>query len=129
MENKYNELERLNQLKANGTITDTEYEIEKYKVLNLKSNKVHTNKNKSKLFFVISAVNVIPILICAFIWFQRATDTTVNLNRSQQQRFVERLLYDIGMYGTIIFAVIAVVLLVMAIIFRIKEKGGIKVVD
>ena len=129
MSNKYEELEKMNNLKVDGILSDEEFEIEKYKILNSKSSNVHTKKNKSKLFFIISAVNVIPIIICTFIWFQRATDTTANLNRSQQQRFGERLLYDIGKYGTIIFAVIAVVLLVMAIIFKIKEKGGIKIVD
>ncbi len=33
MENKYNELEKLNQLKSSGTITEEEFDIEKSKIL------------------------------------------------------------------------------------------------
>ena len=31
MENKYNEIDKLNQLKENRTITETEYEVENQK--------------------------------------------------------------------------------------------------
>ncbi len=34
MESKYNELGKLKALKDNGIITDTEYEVQKYKILN-----------------------------------------------------------------------------------------------
>ncbi len=57
MENKYNELEKLNQLKANGTITDAEFEVEKHKILNnIKKNR---RLKKSKILFIVTIIFII----------------------------------------------------------------------
>ena len=67
MENKYNELEKLNQLKANGTITDAEFEMQKQKILNNKSNKTNTKKKSKLLKGIIALVLVIIIVVVGII--------------------------------------------------------------
>ena len=57
MENKYNELEKLNQLKANGTITDAEFEVEKHKILN--NVKKNRGLKKSKILFIVTIIFII----------------------------------------------------------------------
>ena len=49
---KYEDLEQLKQLKASGSITETEFEVEKYKILN--SNEA--NANKTEGIYVASLV-------------------------------------------------------------------------
>lgn len=61
MENKYNELEKLNKLKANGTITDAEFEIEKSKILN--NNGKKKNNNGLKLAVIICFIVGIVLFI------------------------------------------------------------------
>lgn len=57
MENKYNELEKLNQLKANGIITDVEFEMQKQKILN--NTKKNRTLKKSKILFIVTIVFII----------------------------------------------------------------------
>lgn len=63
MENKYNELEKLNQLKSSGTITEEEFEIQKSKMLNSQSNIKKTKKDKKKIIKILVAVIVSIIII------------------------------------------------------------------
>lgn len=70
MENKYNELERLNKLKESGTITEQEFEIEKTKILN--NNKSNSNNNKSlkiivKVFCILSIIALITTIVIGII--------------------------------------------------------------
>jgi len=130
MENKYNELERLNQLKANGTITETEFEIEKYKILNLKYTNVHTKKNKSKLFFILSSIGVgISIVLGVIYYMWQSTlwfDFWVENNKNMSAvNTISNMLIGI----LVLFGVSTIVLLILAVIFKIKEKGGVKIVD
>ena len=58
---KYEDLEQLKQLKASGSITETEFEVEKYKILN--SNEA--NANKTEGIYVASLVlGIIAFLLC-----------------------------------------------------------------
>lgn len=63
MENKYNELEKLNQLKSSGTITEEEFEMQKSKILNSKSNITHTEFNKSKIFYILVGIGIVITII------------------------------------------------------------------
>ena len=73
MENKYNELERLNHLKANGTITETEFEIEKYRILNTTTENKNP-KNKSSIFFILTGISaIITIIWCIILYFWNDT--------------------------------------------------------
>lgn len=84
MENKYNELEKLNQLKANGTITDTEFEIEKQKILNSKSNKTPTKKKKSKLLFIVIAVVLIAVIVLG-IFGTKFIKTEIQISQTEEK--------------------------------------------
>ena len=67
MENKYSELEKLNQLKANGTITDAEFEVEKHKILNSTNNKSKKTVGIiAKCFFVVGCIVLIIAIIYGF---------------------------------------------------------------
>ena len=52
---KFEELEKLQNLKSNGTITEEEFEIEKYKILNNTSDnkKVKTGNKKSAIISIV----------------------------------------------------------------------------
>lgn len=67
MENKYNELEKLNQLKASGTITNAEFEMQKQKILNNKSKKTNTKKKSKLLKGIIALVSLIIIIVVGII--------------------------------------------------------------
>lgn len=54
---KYEELEQLQALKNNGSITETEFEIEKQKVLNSSDNTNKTKRNK-----VVKAVIIVLVI-------------------------------------------------------------------
>lgn len=129
MENKYNELERLSQLKANGTITDTEFEIEKYKILNSKSSNVHTKKNKSKSFFILSSIGIVISIVLGIIYYfwqaELYTDIWFKFNNITLNNTISKILD----YGLVIVITSSIVLLVLGIIFKIKEKGGIEIVN
>lgn len=129
MENKYSELERLNNLKMNGTISETEFEIQKYRILNTTPDNKGT-KNKSKILFIISGVGaVISILVGVILYMWQDTlwyDFWIENNKNMSAvNTISNMLIGI----LVLFGVSTIVLLILAVIFKIKEKGGVKIVD
>lgn len=98
MENKYNELEKLNQLKSSGTITEEEFEIQKSKILNSQSNIKKTKKGKKKIIKILVAVivsiiiMVLGILSIPNIKIKSASKKLSNINAQELQlKIIERL--------------------------------------
>ena len=58
---KYEDLEQLKKLKASGSITETEFEVEKYKILN--SNETNTN-NTEGIYVASLVLGIICFLVC-----------------------------------------------------------------
>ena len=128
MENKYNELERLSQLKANGTITDTEFEIEKYKILNSKSSNVNTKKNKSKLFFILSSVGVgisIILGVISYLWH----DSNMYIDTLLNNKSLNSAISSIVDGSFTILIITTIVMLILGILLKRQERGGSKIVD
>lgn len=128
MDNKYNELEKLNQLKANGTITDAEFEIQKYKILNT-TTETKIKKNKSKIFFILTSIStVVTIIWGMFLYIWNDTLYTEFYFKNNNIDLVNSMS---GIFDTIlaILVITTIVMLILGIIFKIKEKGGIKIVD
>ena len=127
MENKYSELERLNNLRKSGTISETEFEVQKYRILNTTPDNKN-KKNKSKILFIISGIGIIVSTILGFIsYFWHNSDMYIDtlLNNKSLNKAIS-FAVD-GSFKTLI--VITIVILIIGIIFKIKEKGGIKIVD
>lgn len=69
MENKYNELEKLNELKKDGALTEEEFEIQKSKILNANVKTKKNNRNISKYFFILVAVFV--MITIGFVFYHK----------------------------------------------------------
>ena len=128
MENKYSELERLNDLRKNGTISETEFEVQKYRILNTTTNNKGT-KNKSKILFIfsfISAVSTIIWSILLFVWNDTIyTDLYFKYHNMSLNNSISRVL-DVGLA---LLVITTIILTISGIIFKVKEKGGIKIVN
>lgn len=127
MASNYNELEKLKALKDNGTITDTEYEIQKYKILNT-TEKTKIKKNKSKIFFIISSIGIgISIILGLISYFWHKSDLYIDtlLNNQSLNNIISSLVDG----SFTVLSIITIVMLIVGIIFKIKENGGIKIVD
>ncbi len=61
MENKYNELKKLNQLKENGTITNAEFESQKAKILN--DTTINNNSNLKKAVKILLILSIIAFIL------------------------------------------------------------------
>lgn len=120
MENKYNELEKLKALKDNGSITETEFEVQKYKILNTTD-----TKNKSKIFFIISIVGtVISILlgVISYLWHDSDMYIDTLLNNKSLNNAISNIVD--GSFTILIITTIA--MLILGIVFKIKERGESK---
>ena len=127
MENKYSDLEKLKQLKDNGTITDTEFEIQKYKVLNA-TTETKVKKNKSKIFFIISSIGIVTSIILgvvSYLWH----DSNMYIDTLLDNKSLNSGISGIVDGSFKILIIITVAMLIVGIVFKIKEKGGIKIVD
>mgnify|MGYP007067157705 CR=1 FL=1 len=128
MENKYSELERLNNLKMNGTISETEFEVQKYRILNTTPDN-KSKKNKSKILFIFSSISAVSTIIWGillFVWNDTIyTELYFKYNNISLNNSVSRVL-DIGLA---LFIITTIVLTISGIIFKVKEKGGIKIVN
>lgn len=150
MESKYNELEKLNELKANGTITDAEFEMQKQKILNNKFNVTKTKRNKSKLFFILAIIFIVitVISIGLTIYYNKifndiATsneeyEATLNFYRTGNSKQIDRIydqasqmenLSNIFLIVSFCIGGVSVVFVIVGIILKIKEKGGIEIVN
>lgn len=147
MENKYNELEKLNQLKANGTITDAEFEVEKHKILNnvKKTHSINT-KIKPKIFFIIAIIGLIitiPLFIrhnyYAELWenlmFHNEKSYLLGLNddeisknsREERDRLEQKVIKIENTRDTLKYSAwasggIATISFIVGIVFKVKEK-------
>lgn len=126
MASNYNELEKLKALKDNGTITDTEYEIQKYKILNTTDTK--TKKNKSKIFFIISIVGIVTSIVLgviSYLWHDSDMYIDTLLDNKNLNSGISGIVD--GSFTILIITTIA--MLIVGIVLKIKERGGIKNVD
>lgn len=127
MENKYSDLEKLKQLKDNGTITDAEYEIQKHKILNT-TTETKGKKNKSKVFFIISSIGIVISIILgviSYLWHDSDMYIDTLLNNKSLNSAISSIVD--GSFKILI--IITVAMLIVGIILKIKEKGEIKNVD
>lgn len=128
MENKYSELERLNNLKMNGTISETEFEVQKYRILNTTTDNKGT-KNKSKIFFILTGISaIITIIWCIILYFWNDTldtDLYFKYHNTSLNDSISRIVDT----GLAVLVITTILMLILGVIFKIKEKGGIKIVD
>lgn len=139
MENKYNELERLNQLKLNGTISETEFEVEKYKILNSNIKTSKNTKSKSTKCFIVVGGEMIFLIILIFLsiyHYNKADDISKTSSyylynnttlKNEMQSEIEK--GDSFKYASIMIGGLSIVVLITGIVFKIKEKGGIEIVN
>lgn len=86
MENKYNELEKLNQLKANGTITDAEFEMQKQKILNSNIDDIKIKKKLKKKPIIITIIAIlIAVLIIVAINLAPAIREKIEFNQVKNE--------------------------------------------
>lgn len=136
MENKYNEIEKLNKLKENGTITETEFEVEKYKILNSTSRKMLNKKKISKKCFIFVGIEIICtiIFICLSIYHYGKGDE-ISWKTSSYYTYIGDDTYkiecdkeyekgDTFKYASIITGGISLASLITGIIFKVKEKNN-----
>ena len=127
MENKYSELERLNDLRKNGTISETEFEVQKYRILNTTTDNKGT-KNKSNIFFIISGIGIIVSTILGFISYLW-NKSDMYIDTLLDNKILNKVV-SFTVDGSFKILVITTILIfILGIIFKINEKGGIKIVD
>ena len=134
---KYAELERLQKLKENGTLNNAEFEAEKQKILNERNTTAkQEKKNKkgiAKIFFILFGVSAILEIISWIMYGVGLAKDNGNIYYFTKEEAVGgyfyKLITDIGMYGIIVFAILLVLFLIIGIVLKIKEKGGIKIVN
>ena len=131
---KYEELERLQKLKENGTLNNAEFELEKQKILSkddvkIKEGKTY-NKGLTKIFFILFGVSVVVSIILSIIYFywQSALWFDVWIQNGKNMTMID-IITNIFIVSLILFWGTTIVLLIIGTLLRIKEKGGIKIVD
>lgn len=128
MENKYSELERLNNLRKNGTISETEFEVQKYRILNTTTENTNT-RNKSSIFFILTGISaIITIIWCIILYFWNDTldtDLYFKYHNTSLNDSISRIVDT----GLAVLVITTILMLILGVIFKIKEKGGIKIVD
>ncbi len=124
MENKYSDLEKLKQLKDNGTITDAEYEIQKHKILNT-TTETKGKKNKSKVFFIISSIGIVISIILAvisYLWH----DSDMYIDTLLNNKSLNSAISNIVDGSFTILIITTITMLIVGIVFKIKERGESK---
>ena len=129
---KYAELERLQKLKENGTLNNAEFEAEKQKILD-NSKVVKTKNGTAKILFILFGVCTILEIISWIMYGVGLANDNGSIYYFTKEEAVENYFYklitDIGMYVIIIFVPLLVLFLIIGIVLKIKEKGGIKIVN
>lgn len=128
MYNKYNELEKLKALKDSDAITDTEYETQKYKILNT-TTETKVKKSKSKIFFILTSISIAVTIIWGIFLYIWNDSLYTELYFKYNNIKLNEVISSIVDCGLVVLVITTVVMLVLGIIFKIKEKGGIKIVD
>lgn len=124
MENKYNELERLNDLRKSGTISETEFEVQKYRILNTTTDNKN-KKNKSKMLFIFSFISVVISIIVGIVYYIWQSELWFVVWNSNNKNMLIIDTITNMLIGLLILCILSsIVSLVLAIIFRAKNKGG-----
>lgn len=124
---KLEELEKIRKLKDSHILTQEEFEVEKYKILNEQTTekKGKSKKKKAKLFFILTAIGIVITIIC-FILYNWGLSLFVSkiymTPQEEMQMQFSNLLCDIGFYGGSIFGGISIIMLIIGIVFKVKEK-------
>ena len=131
---KYEELERLQKLKENGTLNNAEFELEKQKILSKDDVKIKEGKKYkkglAKILFILFGVSVVVSMILSIIYFywQSALWFDVWIQNGKNMTMID-IITNIFIVSLILFWGTTIVLLIIGTLLRIKEKGGIKIVD
>lgn len=155
------ELERLQKLKENGTLTEIEFETEKQKILNGKNTTIRQEKkNKkrmAKIFFILTVISAIGIIIAIVLYMPYGNVDLSDELELQKNKSMLKLKYDNGEYtraeyekelekiegeynkkikkeemiynSRFVLIGLAGIFLVVGIVLKIREKGGIKIVN
>ena len=144
---KYAELERLQKLKENGTLNNAEFEAEKQKILNERNTTAkQEKKNKkgiAKIFFILTIVGIIITIIAVGFSiylssqnYKLAGDRVelewkYNGNKERINKEMNKKLDTLDTISNVwvVTAAMTGVFLVLGIGFKIKEKGGGKIVN
>lgn len=143
---KYEKLERLQKLKEDGILSDAEFETEKQKILN-DSKDIKTKKEGikrlSKIFFILTIIGIIITIIAVGFSIYLSSQSykiagdrvelewKYNGDEERINKEMNKKLDKLDMLGNIwaVTATITGVFLGLGIGFKIKEKGGIKIVN
>lgn len=146
---KFEELEKIQQLKESGAITQAEFEVEKQKILNLKE-KAKGKMHKSKLFFLLTKILLVITMIFIVItcwWhnvpYQESEENFHNtredyengeISESRFEQVKDKYWYNVDIkdcliYSSCAFGGISTILFVTAITLKIKEKRNAKFVS
>ncbi len=139
MDSKYNEIEKLNKLKAEGVITEAEFEMQKQTILN---SNIKATKNISSKCFIAVGIGIALFILCIFLFKyhdEKSQDIVSEWDSSHY--YEERPQYilkesnqeyekgELFKNLSIIIGSISGVVLIIGIAFKTKEKGGIKIVN
>lgn len=154
MNNKYAEIIKWQEMKQNGVITEEEFEEEKQKILsstdtvNKRSKKQKVNTN---ILFILTIIFLVITIIITIVDINREDgnimaelnyNTAIEMNKRYGTITTERELYEakvelqkeelidnIYKYSRYVCAGITLVIFSTSVILKIKNKGGIKIVD
>lgn len=152
---KLEEIEQLQRLKESGAITQEEFEIEKHKVLNeqvSQTNKETINKkSKAKLFFILAGIFLVVTIMCIIItlymnnkfyqltdesdyaWSKYSYDGTKSAYNHYEE-IIEKMenvedMFKIFLYISFGIGAITIIMIIIGIVLKVKEKGGNKNVN
>lgn len=126
---KYENLVRLQKLKENGTLSNAEFEAEKQKILN-NSKVIKTKNGKARILFILFAIGTIISIIISILYFywQSTLWFDVWVQNDRNMTMVD-IITNIFVGSLILFWGATIILLIIGIALKIKEKGGIKIVN
>lgn len=126
---KYEKLARLQKLKEDGTLSNAEFEAEKQKILN-NSKVVKTKNGTAKILFILFAIGTIISIIISILYFywQSTLWFDVWVQNDRNMTMVD-IITNIFVGNLILFWGATIILLIIGIALKIKEKGGIKIVN
>lgn len=154
MDSKYAEIIKWQEMKQNGVITEAEFEHEKQRILSgtdtvSKMNK--KQKNGARILFILTIIFLVITIIITIVDINREDGdimaelnyrTAVEMNNmynsdmakrelqeAKRELQKEKLINNIYEYGRYVCAGITLVLFSTSVILKIKDKGGIKIVD
>lgn len=145
---KYEELEKLIELKENGILTEEEFETEKQKILNNNS-KIKIKQSKFKIFFILTIIFAVLTIIsvCLYNHFSDVADDAYWGENGYDGYYLAKLNYKSNLisrdeykeiekeyetienafaffeYSSYVVGAATVIFLITGIILKIKEKN------